>query len=368
MSSVHLCGLSKKFGDQAVLGNLDLTVESGTYLVLLGPSGCGKTTTLRVMSGLEVPDAGQVMMDGRDVTKVPPRKRDVSMVFQNDGLYPHLNVEQTIRLALRGRCHPSDKEARFCDAVSLTGVGEILTRSPGQLSGGELRRAAIATAIAKRTSIRLLDEPLSALDIPVREQLQADILRWHAEVSGTTIHVTHDGSEAMRMADQIAVMDRGRIIQTGTPEAVYDQPHSMAVAKAIGTPTMNWLQGEVVGGVLLIDQPDVTANGGLRVDSANGDVMIGVRPSAFEVGDLVEDVIQTLGVDLRALLQDCRLVEGALEVTLSANNQILKAVFDRSVQRFLPSVGGVFPLHVPVANVHLFSCLTEQRLKLHGVG
>lgn len=373
MSSVHLCGLKKSFGDQIVIENLDLMIEAGTYLVLLGPSGCGKTTTLRMIAGLESPIAGKVVMDGNDMTCVPPRKRDVSMVFQNDGLYPHLTVEQTIRLSLRGRCSKGEQESRVSDAVRLTGLGTLLGKLPRQLSGGELRRAALATAVAKKTAVRLLDEPLSGLDVAVRQQLQEDILRWHHSVPGTTVHVTHDGREAMRMADQIAVMDGGRVIQVGSPEQVYDQPQTIGVASAIGTPAMNWLQADLVDGVIQIsDRSNVTTGEALRIDGPDGPVVIGLRPNAFRLWSDRDGDTGGQGITFQAVMQDCRAVEESTEVVLSASGWRFIAVFDRSdagaARRNVSPVSQNFTLWAPAASFHVFSTLTQQRLKLSDVG
>ena len=316
MTSVHLRFLNKSFRDQMVLDHLDLTVDSGSYLVLLGPSGCGKTTTLRMIAGLEAPDSGQVLMNEVDVTRLQPRKRDVSMVFQNDGLYPHLNVEQTIRIALRGRCRSSEIETRFSHAVSMTGIGKLLDKLPAQMSGGELRRAAIAVTVAKRTAVRLLDEPMSALDVAVRQQLQRDVLQWHHEVPGTTIHVTHDGLEAMRVADQIAVMDAGRIIQIGDPASVYGQPQAIAVAKALGTPTMNWLPAEVVDGFVEMGSSEATLEGTGRADALSGSVLVGIRPNAFLLGEARKRHLGRPRIDLRAKVQDCRVVQDTVEISV----------------------------------------------------
>ncbi len=373
MSSVHLCGLRKSFGDQTVVENLDLTIQAGAYVVLLGPSGCGKTTTLRMIAGLETPGTGKVVMDGNDMTRVPPRKRDVSMVFQNDGLYPHLTVEQTIRLSLRGRCSKFELESRVSDAVQMTGVETLLGKLPRQLSGGELRRAALATAVAKKKAVRLLDEPLSGLDVAVRQRLQKDILQWHRSVPGTTVHVTHDGSEAMRMADQIAVMDGGRVIQVGSPEQVYDQPKKIAVAKAIGTPTMNWLQAELVDGIIRInDRPDVTVGDALQVDGPDGPVVIGVRPNAFRILGGRDGNSGGQGIAFQAVMQDCRAVEESNEVALSASGWRFIAVFDRSKPSVVASNAFFgsqdLALWVPSASLHVFSRLTQQRLKFRDVG
>ena len=377
MTSVHLCGLAKSFGVQTVIENLDLAIASGAYVVLLGPSGCGKTTTLRMLAGLDVPATGKVFMDGSDVTRIPPRKRDVAMVFQNDGLYPHLTVEQAIRLSLRGRCAKSEQQSRFSDAVRLTGVEMLLGKLPRQLSGGELRRAALTVSVAKKTSIRLLDEPLSGLDGAVRQQLQADILQWHQAVPGTTIHVTHDGGEAMRMADQIAVMSGGCISQIGTPAQVYDQPQTIAVAKAIGIPVMNWLQADLIGGLIQTSNPlEVCVGSGVRVDSADEPIVIGVRPTALRLARDVGEDVRGLGISFNTMMQACRPVKDTSECGFQVDDQSFIAVFDRGGQSHDQSsasclasfVGKNVALWAPAASIHVFSRSTGQRLKLCDVG
>lgn len=373
MSSVHLCDLAKSFGDQAVIAGLELAITAGNYVVLLGPSGCGKTTTLRMIAGLESPSRGKILMGGKDVTRVPPRKRDVSMVFQNDGLYPHLTVDQAIRLSLRGRCSKNDRDYWFTDTVRMTGVEALLDKLPRQLSGGELRRAALATAIAKRTSVRLLDEPLSGLDIAVRQQLQRDILQWHQNVRGTTIHVTHDGSEAMRMADQIAVMDGGRIIQIGTPAQIYDLPQTIAVAKSIGTPTINWLRAELVGGMIqATGNVDLNTGNAWRVEAADGPVTIGIRPEAFRSVRGASEDASGPRVVFRAVIESCRVVQEKHELVFKANDEHFSAVFDRSGENHGNCVtaapGQDLSLWVPATSLHVFSSLTGQRLKLCEVG
>ena len=248
MTHVQLKKIFQRFAGHSVLDGLDLSVESGEYVVLVGPSGCGKTTTLRVIAGLHTPDQGEVFFDGKCVNRVAPRNRDVAMVFQNDGLYPHLTVGESIRFALKGKLSPGEIRSRWIQAVALTQIEAILDRFPSRLSGGELRRAAIAKSIARRTSIRLLDEPLSALDAPVRYGLQDDILRWHKTVPGTSIHVTHDGQEALRMADRIAVMEAGSIVQFATPQEVYAHPRTVSVSQAFGSPPINLIRSAVGAG------------------------------------------------------------------------------------------------------------------------
>ncbi len=283
MATVDLQAIQHSFDGHPVLRGLGLCVNSGEYVVLLGPSGCGKTTTLRIIAGLQSPDAGSVLLNGQSVVGVPPRDRDVAMVFQHDGLYPHLTVDQSIRFALKGKVPAKEIRRRVAEAIELTKIESILDRYPARLSGGELRRAAIAKAIARRNSIRLLDEPLSALDIPVRHALQDDILHWHSTVPGTTIHVTHDGQEAMRMADKIAVMHNGSIAQFATPTEVFLKPQTVSVAQAIGSPPINLIETTLVNGNIEWCGPAISFALDLPADTPDGDVIVGVRPDSFRV-------------------------------------------------------------------------------------
>ena len=368
MTTVQLQRLTRNYGDQLVLDALCLNVESGSYLVLLGPSGCGKTTTLRIIAGLEQPDGGEVVFDGANVTAVPPRKRDVSMVFQQDGLYPHLNVGQAIRFALRGRCPASEINDRFRDAVALTGVDALLEQFPSQLSGGELRRAAIASVIAKRTAVRLLDEPLSALDVAVRQGLQDDILRWHRSVPGTTIHVTHDGREAMRVADRIAVMDGGRIVQFGIPADVFDQPETVAVAKSIGIPVINWIEAELIDGMIFFNEAAIKALPSFRVNAQNQSLLVGVRPDDFCPCFSEQDGTIGGGIVTQASLQECRVVESRLQLRVHAGRVGLTVLTDQDVSSQLPPLGGSLELLVEREKVHVFSKSSGRRVKVSDVG
>ncbi len=266
-----------------MLRELSVTIEAGSYVVLLGPSGCGKTTLLRIVAGLQRPAAGDVLLDGRSIVHLPPRRRDIAMVFQHNGLYPHQTVLGSIRLPLKGNLSAREIDGRVQQAVRLTRIESILDRYPDRLSGGELRRAAVAKAIARGASVRLLDEPLSALDVPARRELQDDLLRWHGEAPGTTIHVTHDGQEAMRMADQIAVIEAGKIIQFATPEVIYSDPASVTVASSIGPSSINLLTGSLRNGKLQPNDPALSLDYRLSSNLTDRDILVGLRPDTAEL-------------------------------------------------------------------------------------
>ncbi|WP_372725035.1 ABC transporter ATP-binding protein [Novipirellula sp.] len=281
MSSVQLCAIQKRFASQLVLDSLSLHVAADEYFVLLGQSGCGKTTTLRVIAGIESPDAGNVLVAAEDVTSQQPRKRDVSLMFQGDGLYPHMTVRQTLAYPIKGMMPAVEIERRIACAARLLGLDALLDRHPEKLSGGELRRAGLAKSVVRQATVRLLDEPLSALDGAVRYQFQQDLNRWHREIPGTTIHVTHDGDEAMRMADRIAVMHQGRIVQVGTPEEIYHHPSCIAVAQSLGSPPINLIKATLRGGQLRLPWgtfPAVTRN-----DVVEDHVVLAIRPESFRL-------------------------------------------------------------------------------------
>jgi len=238
-----LRGIRKSFAGTTVIDGLDLDVNPGEYLVVLGPSGCGKSTLLRIIAGLIAPDAGQIESKSQPWQRLPPGERDVSILFQDDRLYPHWNLRKNLEIALRRSPTPTSTEA-MTSLTDRLGIGGLLDRRPDQISGGQLRRAALAKALLRKPSICLLDEPLTAIDTTLREdvlQLLADTPRDRGvSLSATAIiHVTHDGDEAMRLADRIAVIGDGRVRQCGTPEDVYRHPNSIDVASAIGTPPPN---------------------------------------------------------------------------------------------------------------------------------
>jgi multiple sugar transport system ATP-binding protein len=247
-------GVTKQFGGQTVLDVPRLHVPHQSFTVLVGPSGCGKSTGLRVISGLETPDTGTVMINGRDVTDTPPGRRSVSMVFQDFALYPHLTVEQNISFSLRleakhnRRQGPSRAEIaqRVSDACEMLRIESLRRRRPGQLSGGERQRVGLARAIVRRPDVLLLDEPLSALDAKLRTHARAELIRLHRELGNTVVLVTHDQLEALSMGTRLVVMRAGQIVQTGAPADVYRRPSHTFVATFLGSPAMNLHTVDVV--------------------------------------------------------------------------------------------------------------------------
>ena len=248
MTGIRLENVAKSFGKTPALRDVSVDIQDGEFMVLLGPSGCGKTTLLRTVAGLEHIDSGRILIGDRDVTHLPPRDRDIAMVFQSYAVFPHMTVAQNIGFGLRmHRRPPAEIVTRVHDGADLLGLVPFLDRYPAQLSGGQRQRVAVARAIVMDAPVLLMDEPLSNLDALLRLQARADLKRLHQEVKRTTIYVTHDQVEAMSMGDRIAVMRDGVIVQLGRPMEIYDRPATQFVGSFIGSPPMNFLRGAFEG-------------------------------------------------------------------------------------------------------------------------
>ena len=247
MASIELKSLTKKFGDIFAVNNQNLIVNKGEFLVLLGPSGCGKTTTLNCIAGLEIPTAGKILFNDIDVTHNSPHSRNIAMVFQSALLYPHLNCEQNILMSLyKTDINNSEKNKRVIEATEMLNITNLLNKKPHELSGGERQRVATAKAIVRQPEVFLLDEPMAALDAALRQSLRSELVNLQKKLNTTTIYVTHDQVEAMTMGDRIAVMDKGQVEQIGTPIEIYKNPKSKFVAGFIGSPPMNFIEGQIV--------------------------------------------------------------------------------------------------------------------------
>ena len=246
MVRVPLKHVTKRFGRVIAVNDLTLVVESGEFVVLLGPSGCGKTTTLRLIAGLEQPDAGEIWIGDKLVNDVDPSKRDVAMVFQSYALYPHMSVSGNIEFPLKMlRVPKEERRKKVSEVASLLGIKDLLNRKPSQLSGGQQQRVALARALVRNPKVFLMDEPLSNLDAKLRVRMRFELKKLQRRLGITTIYVTHDQVEAMTMADRIAVLNEGRLQQYGTPDEVFFKPANTFVAGFVGSPPMNFLEGEV---------------------------------------------------------------------------------------------------------------------------
>ncbi len=246
MAEIRIENVTKRYPGTLALDDVSLTIEDNEFMVLLGPSGCGKTTLLRMIAGFESPDLGTISIDGRDMTDVPPGKRNIAMVFQSYALFPHMRVADNIAFGLRmHRVRAEDVKRRVADAAELMQISRFLDRYPSQLSGGQRQRVAVARALVMEPAVILMDEPLSNLDALLRLQMRAELKRLLQQVRTTTVYVTHDQVEALSMGDRTAVMRDGRILQVDTPMLVYDRPGDVFVAQFIGTPPMNVLSGRM---------------------------------------------------------------------------------------------------------------------------
>jgi putative spermidine/putrescine transport system ATP-binding protein len=259
---VSLHQVEKHYGENTILAALDLAVRDGEFLTLLGPSGCGKTTTLRIIAGFVEPSQGRIMMDGNDVTRLPPNRREVGMVFQNYALFPHLTVAENIAFGMKQRrATESEQRTRVCELLELVKLNDIGKRYPAELSGGQRQRVAIARAVAHPPKVLLMDEPLGALDLKLRESMQHELRAIQQKLRITTLYVTHDQTEAMVMSDRIVVMNRGRVEQLGSAEDIYLRPASRFVAQFVGR--INFLPVTVVhssnGPAVLLGQTIVCA-------------------------------------------------------------------------------------------------------------
>jgi len=246
MASLRVENLVRRYGDTAAIDGIDLQVADGTFCVVVGPSGCGKSTLLRVVAGLEDVDSGTVRIDDRDVTHASPGERDVAFVFQSYALYPHLSVRGNLEFPLRVRGVAADeRERRVQEAAELLRIGELLERKPRELSGGQRQRVAIGRAVVRRPRLFLFDEPLSNLDARLRSRMRLELVELHRRLATTSLYVTHDQAEAMTLAEMVVVIDRGRIHQVGAPQEVYERPADRFVADFIGSPSMNFFEGEI---------------------------------------------------------------------------------------------------------------------------
>lgn len=251
MAEIALDRVSKSFGKHAALLDVNLTVPNGSFVVLLGPTGAGKTTTLRVVSGLERPDAGNVLIDGRSVSGFTPAQRDVAMVFQQYSLYPHMTVRENLSFPLRSPVHrmPEEQIKRKVDQVAeILRISRKLDNKATALSGGEMQRVSIGRALVRNPAIYLMDEPLSSLDAKLRADLRVELKNIQASLGATFLYVTHDQVEAMTMATHIGVLEKGRLVQFGEPREIYEKPVSLDVAGRLGTPRINTLPAELFGG------------------------------------------------------------------------------------------------------------------------
>ena len=283
-SDIRLEGVTKRFDDVVAVDDLSLDIERGSFFALLGPSGCGKTTTLRMIGGFEEPSAGTIYLGDRDVTGLPSYKRDVNTVFQSYALFPHLSIFDNVAFGLRRKSvRGAELKRRVGEALELVDLTGMERRKPSQLSGGQQQRIALARALVNRPRVLLLDEPLGALDLQLRKQMQLELKGIQHEVELTFVHVTHDQEEAMTMADRIAIMNVGRIEQLGAPAELYEFPRTAFVAGFLGI--SNLLPGKVAGrGLVRLDEGTEVRVPAEALDGRKDRVAVGVRPEKIRLG------------------------------------------------------------------------------------
>ena len=348
MASLSLKNLSLTYPNGVrALDGIDLEIEDGEFLAVLGPSGCGKSSLLRLVAGLETPTSGWIDMDGRDITHLEPKDRDVAMVFQGLALYPHMTVRENMAFGLAARRTPAaETERRVGEAAATLGLTAHLRKRPRELSGGERQRVALGRALVRRPRLYLFDEPLSSLDAQLRQELRQELARLHRLTRTTSIYVTHDQKEALSLGNRVAVFDRGRVRQVGTPEAIYREPRDLFVARFVGDPAINLIEGEIA-----------TENGRAAFRSAGfsfplsttagqfGRITLGIRPEAATLGSASDsnaratvDRVERLGGDTLIHLQS------------EAGRHVLRA----EPRGALPSPGDVVGLSVDPKRVLFF--------------
>ena len=365
MASVTIRDIRKAFGSVTVIHGVDVVIGDGEFVVLVGPSGCGKSTLLRMVAGLENITAGEISIGGRVVNNLPPKERDVAMVFQNYALYPHMTVAANMGFSMRLRGAPkSEIDERVMRAAEILGLRPYLERFPRQLSGGQRQRVAMGRAIVRDPQVFLFDEPLSNLDAKLRVQMRTEIKELHQRLKTTTIYVTHDQIEAMTMADKIVVMHDGLVEQIGAPLELYDRPANLFVAGFIGSPAMNFLRGTIqVNGAPSFRGPrGISLPLGAVPSNADGrPAVYGIRPEHFVIADDGADaVVQVLEPTGSETLIVAKLNgQEERQATDQDKDQDIIAVF-RERHPFKP--GDKIRLKPDPRLAHLFDAATGQRL------
>jgi spermidine/putrescine transport system ATP-binding protein len=334
---VRLVDVVKRFGETFAVDHIDLEVQDGEFFSLLGPSGCGKTTTLRMIGGFEEPTAGLIELQGEDVTWLPPFKRNVNTVFQNYALFPHLTIYENVAFGLRRKgVRDSEVRTRVGEMLDLVELPGFERRKPGQISGGQAQRVALARALINKPAVLLLDEPLGALDLKLRKQMQVELKRIQQEVGITFIYVTHDQEEAMTMSDRIAVMNKGRYEQLGDPESLYERPSTRFVAGFLGV--SNLLPGTVQGTdgrystVKLSDDTRVRAPSSLV--GSKEDVSLGVRPEKIRLRSVTDGADTPDGHNqIRGVVRDASYLGVSTQYQVEARGGARLTVYEQNVER-----------------------------------
>ncbi|WP_181703823.1 ABC transporter ATP-binding protein [Chthonobacter albigriseus] len=349
MASVDVVEVRKAYGSHAVIHGVSLEIEDGEFVILVGPSGCGKSTLLRMVAGLEPITSGDIRIDGRVVNDLPPKDRDIAMVFQTYALYPHKTVAQNMGFALKMRGTPKPEiDARVKAAAEILNLGAYLTRYPRQLSGGQRQRVAMGRAIVRDPKVFLFDEPLSNLDAKLRVQMRAEIKELQQRLDTTTVYVTHDQVEAMTMADRIVVLHDGHVEQIGAPLELYDRPANTFVAGFIGSPAMNLLKGTIKGDSVVTEDGIKLPINGAPPGSDGRPVRFGIRPEHL-----------TLGGTIPAVITVVEPTGSETQVFAKLGEQRIVGVFR---DRISGRAGEALPVGIDPRLVHLFDQETGLRL------
>jgi ABC-type sugar transport system ATPase subunit len=352
MPSVTFDRVTKTFGEATIVEEFNLEVADGELLVLVGGSGSGKSTILRMVAGLESVTSGSIRIDGRDITHLAPRERDVAMVFQDYALYPHLSVRDNLSLGLKLRKVPKPEiTRRVAWAAGILSIDPLLDRKPKQLSGGQRQRVAMGRAMVREPLVFLFDEPLSNLDAGLRGQMRIEIGGLQRRLKTTTVYVTHDQVEAMTLGDRIVVLAGGRIQQVGKPIDLYRAPANRFVAGFIGTPPMNFIEGVLDGGSFVAEGVRVGLDSDTLTAPAASRLTLGIRPEDLEVvvGDVLDDADAASRLAGRVVLVERLGGTSHIHFDVGTNRLLASVSGER-----LPSVGDLIAVRVPAARAHLF--------------
>ena len=366
MAEIVLENIMKRFGSLVAVDDLNLDIKNKEFVVLLGPSGCGKTTTLRMISGLELPDEGKILLDGEDVTFKRASQRDIAFVFQLYALYPHMTVYGNMSFPLRTQGFSKAKiDEEINRAAEILKIKHILNKKPRDLAGGDMQRVALGRALVRRPKVFLLDEPIGTLDAKFREEMRTELKKLHVDVGATTVYVTHDQVEAMSMGDKVVIMNKGLLQQMGTPQEIYNDPKNLFVAKFIGSPGMNFINctavkkesGKVYLKITAVND-NVSVPGNLQTlilekNMVNKELILGVRPEDIilefkEMEDYIKSevfIIETLGS------------YNILDIKMG--NEVIKA---RTMPVVVPDIGTTTFIGFDMQRIKLFDKATENSI------
>lgn len=361
MAEINLKGVCKRYEQTSIIENLNLTIRDQEFMVLVGPSGCGKSTTLRMLAGLEEISDGELHIGGRLVNDVPPKDRNVAMVFQSYALYPHMTVRENIQFGLKIRKTPKEEMDRLVnEAANMLGISHLLERKPKALSGGQRQRVALGRAIVRQPKVFLFDEPLSNLDAELRVQMRAEISKLQRRMKVTSVYVTHDQVEAMTMGDRITVMKGGVIMQVGRPLELYNKPENLFVARFIGTPPMNVFEGSVSaqGDKIVAETFEMPVldkyRDGLKA-YAGQKIFVGIRPSHIELAQRSDGSLAKFNVEVEITEP---LGHEVIVHARAGSNKFVATLPPYSI----PSPGSMMELFIDCSKLHLFDVKTEKRI------